>query len=87
MITAIKDEQFFDCFSNSVLKVPIKFDDEYSLVPTINCSGGLDRGHYWAFIKDALSKPWFPCNGKVVLNVNEKTLCNSSSYVLFNLKS
>ena len=59
---AIKDEQFFDCFPNSVLKVPIMIGDEvsftnkYSLVATINHSGSLDRCHYWAVIKDALSK-------------------------------
>ena len=90
---AIKDEQIFDCFPNSVLKVPITIDDEvsfsnkYSLVATINHSGSLDRGHYWAFIKDTLSKQWFSCNDKVVLNLNEKTLCNSSSDILFYLKS
>ena len=90
---AIKDEQIFDCFPNSVLKVPITLDDEvsftnkYSLVATINHSGSLDRGHYWAFIKDALSKQWFSCNDKVVLGVNEKSFCNSSSYVIFYLKS
>ena len=75
----VKDKQFFDCFQNSVLKVPITLDDEvsvtnkYPLVATINHSGSLDRGHYWAFIKDALSKQWFSCNNKVVENVNEKT--------------
>ena len=90
---AIKDKQIFDCFPNSVLKVPITLDDEvsfidkYSLVATINHSGSLDRGYYWAFTKDALSKQWFSCNDKVVLNVHEKTLCNSSSYALFYLKS
>ena len=75
----MKDEQFFDCFPNSVLNVPLTLDNEmsfinkYSLVATINHSGSLDRGHYWAFIQDALSKQWFSCSGKVVLNVNEKT--------------
>ena len=93
LITAIKDEQIFDCFPNSVLKVFITLDNEvsftnkYSLVATINHSGGLDRGYYRAFIKDALSKQWFSCNDNVVLNVNEKTLCNSLSYALFDLKS
>ena len=90
---AIKDEQIFDCFPNSVLKVPITLDDEvsftnkYSLVATINHSGSLDRGHYWAFIKDVLSKQCFSCNDKVFMNVNEKILCHSSSYALFYLKS
>ena len=90
---AIKDKQIFDCFPNKVLKVSISLNNEvsftnkYSIVATINHSGSLDRGHYWASIKDALSKQWFSCNDKVVLNVNEKTLCNSSSYALFYLKS
>ena len=89
----MKDEQFFDCFPNSVLNVPFTLDSEvsfinkYSLAATINHSGSLDRGYYWALIQDALSKQWFSFNGKVVLNLNEKTLCNSSLCVLFCLIS
>ena len=88
----IKEKQIFECFPNSVLKVSITLDDEvsftnkYPLVAAINHSGSLDRGRYWAFIKDALSKQWFYCNDKVVLNVNEKTFCNSSLCVFFYLK-
>ena len=90
---AIKDEQIFDCFLKIVLKVPITLKDEvsftnkYSLVATINHSGSLDRGRYWAFIRDALSKQWFSCNDKVILNVNEITLFNSSSCIASYLKS
>ena len=82
---AIKDQQFFDCFPNSVLKLPIKLDDEvsftnkYSLVATINNSGSLDRCHYWTFIKDAHAKHWLSCDDEVVLNVNKKTSSNNSS--------
>ena len=89
----IKEKQIFDCFPNSVLKIRITHDDEmsftnkYSLIATTNHSGSLDRVHNWDFIKDALSKQWFFCNAKVVLNVNEKTFCSNSSYVLFYLKS
>ena len=57
----IKDADFFSCTqseSNKHLLVPITVEDEvsftnrYSLIATINHSGTLNRGHYWAFIKD-----------------------------------
>ena len=65
----------------------VSFTSKYSLAATTNHSDSLDRGHYWVFIRDALSKHWFSCNDKMVLNVNKKSLCNSSSYVHLYLKS
>ena len=56
----VKNENFFSCTqseSNKDLTVPITIEDEvsftnkYSLIATINHSGTLNRGHYWAFIK------------------------------------
>ena len=57
----IKDANFFTCIqseSNKHLVVPItvegevSFTSKYSSVSAINHSETLNRGHYWAFIKD-----------------------------------
>ena len=57
----IKDANFFSCIqseSNKHLVVSITVEDEvsftskYSSISTINHSDTLNRGHYWAFIKD-----------------------------------
>ena len=34
---------------------------------SINHSGTLDQGHYWATVKDLSSGDWLSCNDKVVL--------------------
>ena len=63
-----KNENFFSCTqseSNKDLTVPITIEDEVSftnkcsLIATINHSGTLNRGHYWAFIKDLHSSSWY----------------------------
>ena len=91
----IKDANFFSCTqseSNKHLLVPITVEDEvsftnkYSLIATINHSGTLNRGHYWAFIKDLHSSSWYSCNNKLVFNVEERYLSNISSYTLFYRK-
>ena len=73
---AIKDKQFFDYFPNILLKITLDAEVSCSnkslLVATINHSASLDRGHNWAFIKDAPSKHWFSYKDKVVLNLNKK---------------
>ena len=54
-----KDTRFVECLpvKDHILTVPLKLDDnvsfskEFSLVATINHSGSLNAGHYWAFIK------------------------------------
>ena len=55
----IKNENFLSCTqseSNKDLTVPITIEDEvyftnkYSLIATVNHSGTLNRGHYWALI-------------------------------------
>ena len=69
----VKNENFFSCTqseSNKNLTVPITIEDEvsftkkYSLIANINHSGTLNRGHYWAFIKDLHSSSWYSCNDK-----------------------
>ena len=55
-----KDTKLVECLpeNNHILSVPIKpsdsvsFSNRYSLVATINHSGTLQAGHYWAYIKD-----------------------------------
>ena len=91
----IKDANFFSCTqseSNKHLLVPITVEDEvsftnkYSLIATINHSGMLNRGHYWAFIRDLHSSSWYSCNDKLVFNVEERSLNNTTSYILFYRK-
>ena len=47
----------------------------YSLVATINHSGNLNAGHYWAFVKD--SDAWLECNDSSVLKVKSSALNNN----------
>ena len=91
----IKDANFFSCTqtdSNKHLVVPITVEDEvfftnkYSLIATINHSGTLNRGHYWVFIKDLHSSSWYSCNDKLVFNIEERSLNNTTSYILFYRK-
>ena len=91
----VKNENFFSCKqseSNKDLKVPITIEDEVSftnkdyLIATINHSGTLNRGHYWAFIKDLHSSSWYSCHEKSVFNVEENSVNNTTSYILFYRK-
>ena len=43
-------------------------------------------GHYWAFIKAVYSSFWCSCNDKLVFNVEERFLNNTTSYILFYRK-
>ena len=88
----VKNENFLSCTqskSNKDLTVPITIEDEvsftnkYSLIATINHSGTLNRGHYWAFIKDLHSSSWYSCNDKSVFNVEENSVNNTTSCILF----
>ena len=67
----VKNENFFSCTRgepNKDLTFPItvenevSFTNKYSLIATINHSGTLNKGHYWAFIKDVHSSTWYYCN-------------------------
>ena len=89
----IKDQQVFNCSPELDLKVPITVEDEvsfstkYSLMASINHSGTLDQGHYWAVVKDLSSGDWLSCNDKVVLTVPQHSLSNTTSYILFDKKN
>ena len=91
----VKDETLVSCTRNQVgryLKVPITIEDEvsfineYSLIATINHSGTLSRRHYWPCIKDLHLPYWYLCNDKLVSNVEQSYLNNSTSYILFYRK-
>ena len=86
---------FFSCTqseSNKHLMVPITVDDKvsltnkYSLVATINHSSTLIRGHYCGFVKDLRAFSWYSCNNKLFFNVEENSLNNTTSYILFYRK-
>ena len=68
------------------IKDEISFMNKYSLIATINHSSTLNRGHYWACIKDLHSSCWYSCNDKLVSNVEESFLNNTTSYILFTEK-
>ena len=90
-VLTFKDTRFVECLpvKDHILTVPLKLDDdvsfskEFSLVATINHSGSLNACHYWAFIKDNISKSWFKCDDRSILKVKPSTLNNTISYVLF----
>ena len=90
-----KDNRVVNCYlkGHQTLTVPshpgedISFSNEYRLVATVNHSGTLARGHYWAFVKDDLSDSWWKCDDRAVLKVKPSDLNNSSVYVLFFVKN
>ena len=91
----VKDETLVSCTQSQVgqyLTVPITIEDEvsfinkYSLIATINHSGTLSRGHYWACIKDLHSSCWYSCNDKLVFNVEEGYLNSTTSFILLTAK-
>ena len=90
-----KDTSLVECLpcSNHILKVPIEayddisFSNNYSLVATINHSGSVKAGHYWAFIKDSVANVWLQCNDRSVLKVKPTALNNKTSYVLFYVRN
>ena len=63
----------------AVKKINKTFINKYSLIATINHLGNLNRGHYWACIKDLHSSCWYSCNDKLVFNVEESSLNNTIS--------
>ena len=91
----VKDETLVSCTQSQVgqyLTVPITIEDEvsfinkYSLIATINHSSTLSREHYWGCIKDLHLHFWYLCNDKLVSNVEETYLNNTTSYIIFYSK-
>ena len=91
----VKDETLITCTQSQLgqyLTVPITIEDEvsfidkYSLIATINHSGTLISGHYWACMKDLHLPCWYLFNDKLVSNVEESYLNNTTSCILFYSK-
>ena len=82
----IKDIKHVQCTPN--ISVPVKdnevtYQKDYYLIPSINHTGNLNRGHYTSFIKIPNSKSWLHCNDAAVLRANENKVNNASSYIYF----
>ena len=81
----VKDKTTVECTKTLVLPLSeneeVTFKPEYELVASINHSGNLNAGHYWAYIKDC--NIWYSCDDKSVKVVDRSVLNNASSYVLF----
>ena len=79
-----KDTRIVSCYPD-VLKIPVHADDnitlnqQYSLVATINHSGNLQSGHYWANIKPHSSHEWLSCNDNRVAPINVESVNNATS--------
>ena len=83
----IKNNLTVNC--SETLKLPISADQqvclfkEFNLKATINHSGTLQAGHYWAHIKDKDNRGWLKCNDTSVIATPFCGLSNTSSYVFF----
>ena len=84
----IKDNRMVRCFPNAIT-IPLYADGEvsmhrrYRLVATVNHSGTLENGHYWAYVQDTSkdTSKWFLCNDRAVCPVKPEDLNNISSYI------
>ena len=56
---------------------------QFTLKATINHSGTLQAGHYWAHIKDEDNSGWLKCNDTSVIAKPFSGLSNTSSFVFF----
>lgn len=80
-----KDDRLVKCHSD-ILNVPVSADNDvvvtrkFKLRATINHSGTLNAGHYWAYIREN-NDSWLKCNDTSVSKVQFNELSNNSSYV------
>ena len=84
--TLFKDNRKVICPSE-ILNIPVYIDEHLSvsrrfkLKATINHSGTINAGHYWAFVKDNNSDRSLKCNDTSVSKATFKDLSNNSSYI------
>ncbi|XP_057305409.1 ubiquitin carboxyl-terminal hydrolase 2-like [Hydractinia symbiolongicarpus] len=86
----VKDNRVVECVSlrDSLLQLPLvsdtdtMFNQNYSLLATINHSGTLTAGHYWAYVKDPATNSWYHCNDRAVCKCSPPILNNNSCYIL-----
>ena len=80
-----KDNRKIKCLS-SHLSIPLYIDEQrsvnkkFTLKATINHSGTIDAGHYWAFLKTSDGN-WLKCNDTSVDKATFKDLSNNWSYL------
>ncbi|XP_057310630.1 ubiquitin carboxyl-terminal hydrolase 51-like [Hydractinia symbiolongicarpus] len=85
---SVKNNQFVNCISHSgnILEAPshpadiVSFTNKYKLVATINHSGTLAAGHYWAFIKDRNVDEWLKCDDRAVVKGKPSDINNSTVF-------
>ena len=61
----------------------VQFSAMFRLCGTINHSGTVSAGHYWAYVRAPGSDAWYSCEDRIVRSVSPSVLNNSSSYLLF----
>ena len=80
-----KDDRLVKCFSD-LLNVRVSADDDvfvtrkFKLKATINHSGTLNAGHYWAYVRED-DNCWLKCNDTSVSKVKFQEISNNSSYL------
>ena len=86
-----KNTEFISCPHSLAVPIysedSISFNNTYTLRATINHSGSLTAGHYWAYVKDEEAGVWYSCDDKNVKLSKESCLNNKSAYVLFYVRS
>ena len=83
-----KDCSYFHCLPSnaSSISIPISVEGEvsfvknFSLIATINHSGRLENGHYWAYTRH--DNIWYECNDTSVVKVQPNKINNTTSYIL-----
>ena len=84
----IKNNMRVNCCSET-LRLPIVADEQVCLYKqftskaTINQSGTMQAGHYWAHIKNEDDSDWLKCNDTSVIATPFSGLSSTSSYVFF----
>ena len=87
--TPIKDNRKVK-YSSDPLKIPVScenivsFSRSFSLQATINHSGTFQAGYHWSFERNKHANKWLKCNDTSVIPLQQKSLTNEISYVLFH---
>ena len=88
LTTAVKLSNFNACGGSSYASAYIRvFRSTFKDLSVITQPAFIwSWGHYWACIKDLHSPCSYLCNDKLVSNVEESYLNNTTSYILFYSK-
>ena len=82
----LKDNRIVKCPSE-LLNISVSVDEnlsvtrKFKLRATINHSGTISAGHYWAFIKESSNNQWLKCNDTTVTKATFKDVSNNTSYI------